>query len=100
MGLLDKNNPRATRRSAAAWAVGGGLVGGLVGWYSCSRPDMPASAAWFIVPCMVAGCAVSGWAMEWQLPWDSDEEAEPGAAADGPRHSFLETTAHTGGGRC
>lgn len=68
MGLLDKHNPRATRRSAAAWAVGGGVLGGLVGLFGWSRSDMPTAAVFFIVPWMVTFCGLAGWAMEWQMP--------------------------------
>ena len=71
MGLLDKHNPRATRRSATAWAIGGGVVGGLVGWLGCVRTDM---SAFFIVPWMVVWCGVAGWAVEWQMPSEFDEE--------------------------
>lgn len=86
MGFLDKHNPQATPQSARAWAVGGGILGGLLGflgWLSCwSRGDMPFAAVFFFVPWMTAACAVAGWAIEWQLPEDSGEDAEPGAAPD------------------
>lgn len=88
MGFLEKRNPRATRQSARAWAVGGGIVGALVGfggWLSCwLRADMPFGAVFFFVPFMAAGCSVAGWALEWQLPPDAEcsEDAEPGAAPD------------------
>ena len=89
MGFLDKHNPRATPQSARAWAFGGGIVGGLVGflgWLSSwSRGDMPFAAVFFFVPWMAAGCAVAGWAIEWQLPADGEEDAEPGAAPDPAR---------------
>jgi hypothetical protein len=74
MGLLDKHNPRATRRSATAWAIGGGVGGGLAGWYGWFRSDLPDAAVFFVVPWMVIGSAVAGWAVEWQLPWDADVE--------------------------
>ncbi|MCE9560770.1 MAG: hypothetical protein K8U57_01820 [Planctomycetes bacterium] len=75
MGLLDKRNPRATRRSVIAWATGGGIVGflaGLLGWY---RSDMPDAAVFFLVPWMMVFCAVAGGAMEWQMSPESDEDA-------------------------
>ena len=76
MGLLDKRNPRATRRSARAWAVGGGVLGGLfgfLGWLACwLRSDMPLAAVLFFVPWMAAGCGVAGWAIEWQSPPDGE----------------------------
>ena len=70
MGLLDEHNPRATRRSAAAWAVGSGLVGGLVGLLGWFRSDMPTAAVFFIVPWMAAFCGLAGWAIEWQMAPD------------------------------
>jgi hypothetical protein len=73
MGLLDKQNPRATRRSATLWAVGGGLFGGLVGLFGCMKTDMPERAVFFMVPWMIACCALGGWAIEWQLPSEPDE---------------------------
>lgn len=85
MGLLDKTNPRATRRSATAWAVGGGIVGGAVGFFGWLRSDMPFGAVFFIVPWMIFFCALGGWAIEWQMPPECDEDAEPGAAPDPAR---------------
>jgi hypothetical protein len=86
MGFLNKHNPRATPQSARAWAIGGDIVGGLIGslgWLSSwSRGDMPFAAVFFIVPWMTVGCAVAGWAIEWQVPADCGEDAEPVAAPD------------------
>jgi hypothetical protein len=76
MGLLDKLNPRATRRSATAWAVAGGVAGGLIGLLGWLRSDMPFRAVFFIVPWMVAFCGLGGWAIEWQIPPDGEEDAE------------------------
>ena len=76
MGLLDKHNSRATRRSATLWAIGGGLVGGLVGLYGWSRSDMPIWEVYFIVPWMVVCGAISGWVIEWQMPSEPDEDDE------------------------
>jgi hypothetical protein len=74
MGFLDKHNPRATRQSARAWAIGGGVVGGLsgfLGWLSCwLRDDIPLAALFFFVPWMVAFGGLAGWAIEWQMPPD------------------------------
>jgi len=73
MGFLDKHNPHATRRSVIAWAVGGAIVGfgvGLVGWLPS---DMPGWAVYFILPWMTVGCGVAFAALEWQMPWESDE---------------------------
>jgi hypothetical protein len=72
MGFLDKQNPHATRRSATAWAVGAGVVGGLLGLLGWSGSDMPTLAVYFIVPWMVGSCALAGWAIEWQMPPDRD----------------------------
>ena len=77
MGLLDKRNPHATRRSAEAWAVGAGIVGGIVGLFGWSRSDMPKAAVFFIVPWMAAFCGLAGWAMEWQMPSEDEADAEP-----------------------
>ena len=85
MGLLDKRNPYATRRSAITWAIGGGIVGGLVGFLGWYRTDMPTVAVYFIVPWMVSFCALGGWAIEWQMPPDCDEEAGSSTPADRPR---------------
>lgn len=43
---------------------------------------MPDVAVFFIVPWMIAFCAVAGGAMEWQMPPECDADAEPGAAPD------------------
>jgi hypothetical protein len=37
---------------------------------------MPFAAVFFIVPSMALGCAVAGWAIEWQLP-DGEEDRPP-----------------------
>ena len=70
MGWLDNRNPRATGRSAALWAICGGVAGGLVGLLGWSRSDMPTAAAFFLVPWMAASCGLAGWAIEWHLPED------------------------------
>jgi hypothetical protein len=75
MGLLEKRNPRATRRSVILWATGIGIVGGLGGFVGWLRTDMPTWAVFIIVPWMTVFCAVAGGAMEWQLPVESDENA-------------------------
>lgn len=84
MGLLDKHNPSATRESARSWAIGGRIVGGLFsffGWLSCwSHSDMPLAEGFFFVPFMAFSGAVTGWAIEWQLP--PDAEAVNGTEAD------------------
>ena len=74
MGLFDKCNTRATRWTVFAWAIGGGVFGGLVGFYGCSQSDMPNLAVYFIVPWMVAFCGVTGGAIEWQMPSESDDD--------------------------
>jgi hypothetical protein len=74
MSFLDKHNPRATRRSAIAWAVGGGIVGGVVGFIGWHRTDMPFNFVFFIVPWMMAPGALGGWAIEWQIPWEPNED--------------------------
>ena len=81
MAFLDKHNPRATRHSARAWAIGGAVVGGLLGflgWLSCwLRSDMPFAAVFFFVPWMTVSCGIAGWAIEWQVPAEYDQDAEP-----------------------
>jgi len=74
MGFLDKHIPRATRRSAIAWAVGGGIVGGVVGFVGWLRTDLPFKFVFFIVLWMIAAGALGGWAIEWQMPWEPDED--------------------------
>jgi hypothetical protein len=85
MGLLDKYNPHATRRSATAWAVGVGVVFGLFGFLGWLLSDMPFGALFFIVPWMVAVGALTGWSTEWQTPPEDDSDAEPGATPDPAR---------------
>jgi len=57
-----------------AWAVGGGVVGGLAGFFGWLQSDVPFRSVFFIVPWMVVFCALGGWAIEWQIPPESDEE--------------------------
>ncbi|HET6573005.1 MAG TPA: hypothetical protein VFG68_05335 [Fimbriiglobus sp.] len=71
MGLLDKHNPDATRKSVIRWAWGGGVAGflaglGLVLYHS----NMPAAAWYIVLPWMTVGGAVTGGAIEWQVPRD------------------------------
>ncbi|MCX7665623.1 MAG: hypothetical protein N2112_08760 [Gemmataceae bacterium] len=74
MGLFDQYNPHATPKSARLWAIGGGVVGGIlgfIGWLSMYlKEDMPFVAVFFFVPWMTFFCGLAGWAMEWQLPSD------------------------------
>jgi hypothetical protein len=70
LGLLDKRNPRATRRSVTAWAIGGAIVGGAAGLLGWSRSDMPTTAVFFLVPWMAVFCGIAGGAMEWQMAPD------------------------------
>ncbi len=44
MGLFDKHNLDTTRRNASVWAIGGGIVGELVGFVSRLCSDMPFGA--------------------------------------------------------
>jgi len=78
VGFLDKTNPKATPESARAWAIGGAIVFGLVGFFlwflAWSRDDMPFRFVFVIVPGMIAGGALAGWAIEWQLPVDVEYE--------------------------
>lgn len=74
MGLLEKRNPWATRRSAIAWAAGCGIFGGLAGLLFWSRSDMPPTALFFLLPFMLVFSSIAGGAMEWQLPEGPDED--------------------------
>jgi hypothetical protein len=74
VGRFDKRNRNATRRRVTAWALGGGLVGGLIGLFGWFRSDRHTAAVFFLVPWMVAFGAVAGGALEWQIPWDRDED--------------------------
>jgi hypothetical protein len=89
MGFLDKYNPKATPQSARAWAIGGGIGYGLLGFLgwllSWLREDMPFVFVFFIVPWMIIGGAIAGWAIEWQIPADCEEEAELGTRPDPAR---------------
>ena len=86
MGLLEKRNPRATRRSVILWSAGTAIIFFLIGLALWLRTDMPAVSGFFVLPWMAVWGAVAGGAMEWQLPRDSEvEDAERGAAADRPR---------------
>jgi hypothetical protein len=76
MGFLDRYNPNATRRSATAWAIGGGIGGVLFCLFGWLRTDMPTWALFFMLPWMAACGALAGWATEWQTPSDSDGNAE------------------------
>lgn len=86
MGFLDKINPKATRESARAWAIGGAIVFGWVGFFlwllAWSRDDMPFGFVFFIVPGMIAGGAIAGWAIEWQLPVDVEYEEKAETAKE------------------
>jgi hypothetical protein len=86
MGLLERRNPRATRRSVFLWTTGGGIVGGIVALVGWLRSDMPTWAVFFIVPWMTVFGAVGGEAMEWQIPPDADDDIEQGGAPDRGGH--------------
>src|SRR5207248_4859947 len=92
MGLLEKRNPRATRRSVILWATGIGIVSGLVGFAGWLRTDLPTGAVFIFVPWMTVFCAVAGGAMEWQLLLAPDEDARPFAP---PSHSSNRTPTTT-----
>ena len=91
MGLLEKRNPGATRESVAAWAVGGGVAGFMIGgaiWlvmWSCA--DMSGWAVLVFAPGMAAGAALVCGAAEWQLPPDEDEAADD-KSPDGSKVRF------------
>ncbi|MSR30627.1 MAG: hypothetical protein EXR99_03895 [Gemmataceae bacterium] len=72
MGFWSKHNPRATVKSALAWAIGGGLIGGLSGFFGWYRSDLPHWAAFFLIPWMLIGRGLIGWAIEWQVPCDTE----------------------------
>jgi hypothetical protein len=72
MGLLEKRNPRATRRSVVAWAIGVGALGGGFGLLGWSNSDMPNWMVFLVVPWMVIFCGIAGAAMEWQMPRGDD----------------------------
>jgi hypothetical protein len=69
MGLLDKKNPSATRRSVVCWAAGGGLLAFAGTLYVAlfGHTDIPSGAWWFFVPWMTIWGAVAGGAIEWQM---------------------------------
>jgi hypothetical protein len=78
MGLLEKRNPRATRRTVTR----AGILG--AGWFflfsliMLSISDFPFWGWVFMLAFMTACGAVTGAAMEWQLTKESDvEDAEP-----------------------
>jgi len=85
VGQLNKTNPHATRRSALVSAIGGGVVGGLFGFFQWLRLDLPFWAVYFIVPSMITFCALCGWEMEWQLPTAADEGYSPASPPAPPR---------------
>jgi hypothetical protein len=68
MGLLEKRNPRATRRSVILWACGGGIGGFVVALMMLLRMDGP-PILWFVMlPWMTVASAGIGALMEWQMP--------------------------------
>jgi hypothetical protein len=83
MGLLEKRNPRATRRSVVAWASVMAIVFLAIAWALWLRTDMPFISAFFVLPWMALSGALAGGAMEWQMPDESDSEARH----DGPPSS-------------
>ena len=76
MGFLEKQNPKATRRSVIRWSVVGGTFGLLVGILMLRCSDMPSLAGWFVIPAMGLGMAIAAGAVEWQLPEDEGEPPE------------------------
>jgi hypothetical protein len=68
MGLFDKTNPRATGKSVMCSTLLGGIAGFGTALVLLSLSDMPTSAWFLMLPWMTAWCAVTGAAMEWQLP--------------------------------
>jgi hypothetical protein len=66
MGFFDKHNPRATPRSLTAWAVAGGITGGVFGFLGWLRTELPFWTVFVFVPWMVVWCGFGCWAMEWQ----------------------------------
>lgn len=72
MGLLEKRNPRATRRSLIAWAVGGAIVCPLYGLFRSLLTDFSSSDLWLMLPWMTVWGAVAGAALEWQMPTEKD----------------------------
>jgi hypothetical protein len=84
VGLLDKSNPQATPESARVWAIGGAIVFGWIGFFlwllAWLCDDMPFGFVFFIVPGMIAGGALAGRAIEWQLPADAEYVGEAEAA--------------------
>ena len=78
MGLLDKTNPLATRRSVIQWAIGGGLFAPvyLAILLSLSKTPIP----WGYWPALMVAAAVvgagAGALVEWQDP-DAPEEDDP-----------------------
>ena len=72
MGLLDKTNPRANRRSLIVWTILGGLGGLLFALAAAFCCDMP----WFFtVPFMTIAGAVASGACHWQVAEELDEDS-------------------------
>jgi hypothetical protein len=68
MGLLEKRNPNATRRSVTLCAVGFGVFGFALGLVVLCTSDYPYWEWFVILPLITAVGAFVGGLMEWQLP--------------------------------
>jgi hypothetical protein len=78
MGLLEKRNPRATRRSVIRAAILGAAGFFLFSLILLLLSDFPIWGWVFMLLCMTIGGAVTGAAMEWQLPDElPGEDADP-----------------------
>jgi hypothetical protein len=70
MGLLDKRNRRATRKSVTLSACLTGIGSLLLAVIMLIRTDIPIAGWLFILPFMGVLGAVIGATIEWQVPRD------------------------------
>lgn len=86
MGLLEKRNPRATRRTVIRAAILGAAGSFLFALIMLFWTDIGRWGWLFMLLFMTVAGAVTGAAMEWQLADEfQDEGGESGAVADGGR---------------
>jgi hypothetical protein len=72
MGLLDKNNPKATPKTILMQSITGAVVGAAA-FFLLFRPSV--REAWKItLPIWVLLCAAIGALMEWQVPPDEPDD--------------------------
>jgi hypothetical protein len=74
MGLFEKRNPRATRRTVVRAAILGAAGFFLFAIFMLSRMDVGPWARLFMLSFMTVSGAVTGAAIEWQLPDEFQDE--------------------------